>query len=805
MSGSGREELRLNTMHGTSKLEETISSVLGSAFLSGMSRISIDLPVDDSAMWTVEGLISKAPNLTARDGTVARNAQFFSINGRPVDLPKVSRTLSDAWRTFEGTSKKKPACVLQFTLPKNSFDVNLSPNKRQVLLTEEQKICDLVHAATLALWSSQRDGKFLPNELDIKHGTVEAASFVSDISPTRGRKVKRRLGFYNDFRSVKLQHDTETDQLQGSSNREASLRSPLPPTAITPSQKEQGQPGSATDASRTGETDMSPEQPLEPIISEEIQGDKPTDAERRQFMEVQERCRQRGNEDEIQTLDLAPITPQDNGDKDVDSPVRGESDGASSPPKESFVPLKNRSFEAKVTSTGDRAAKPSLQGPRVVSDGSDTAPPKKKTITMEVFGFRPVEKQRQTEDKKETDKVPASSTTSSSTSTQVSSTPSTRITRRAVSVSEKVASVDASQTRKRKSSDSRYEEQEPDASQEVEEEETVEWNSFQGTDAVIQASRKARLELRDRRKRLKLLKTERQRDETSSQTEEVDMTSASQAGDDDDKNKIVSLTKKDFEGMQVIGQFNLGFILAKCRKHNLWVLDQHACDEKYNFERLCANTVIHEQKLLAPMPLELSPSEEMCILDNREIFEQNGFRFEYSEDKPPRHRFALTSLPHSGARDGRKAVQFGKDDVRALCAVLGADGHSYSQDGGTGVDGNGMYGNNAVRRYAGLSQDGEKVMTRLPKAVAMFANRACRGSVMIGTALSKKEMETIVHRLANVEHPWNCPHGRPTLKHIKDMLGTEAKDERRTLNHTAGPTVVAMTEMTQPEDEEQQN
>ena len=157
-------------------------------------------------------------------------------------------------------------------------------------------------------------------------------------------------------------------------------------------------------------------------------------------------------------------------------------------------------------------------------------------------------------------------------------------------------------------------------------------------------------------------------------------------------------------------------------------------------------------------PLELSLSEEICILDNREIFEQNGFRFEYSEDKPLRHHFALTSLPHSGARDGRNAVQFGKDDVCALCAVLGADGHSYSQDGGTGVDGNGMYGNNAVRRYAGLSQDGENVMTRLP-GCRHICQSCLRGSIMIGTALSKKEIEKIVHRLANVEHPWNCPHG----------------------------------------------
>jgi DNA mismatch repair protein PMS2 len=360
-----------------------------------------------------------------------------------------------------------------------------------------------------------------------------------------------------------------------------------------------------------------------------------------------------------------------------------------------------------------------------------------------------------------------------------------------------VSSEDESQSRKRRASE------ECDADEEPEEDvEAVQWDAFQGTVSVVEASLKARLKLQDRRKRLKLVKAERDKITLSSQKSDDDEMVAEAADHDDTSDKIVSLTKKDFEGMEVIGQFNLGFILAKCRNNNLWVLDQHACDEKYNFERLCATTVIHEQKLLAPMPLELSPSEESCVLENMEIFEQNGFRFEYKPDAAPRHRLALTVLPHSGARDGRKAVQFGKDDVSALCAVLGANGSSeFSQDhGGTGVDGNGMYGNNAVRRYAGLSQNGEKVMTRLPKAVAMFANRACRGSVMIGTALSKKEMETIVQRLASVQHPWNCPHGRPTLKHVKDMLPIEAKDERRTLEHTAGPTVVAATDMTQVEE-----
>ena len=51
-------------------------------------------------------------------------------------------------------------------------------------------------------------------------------------------------------------------------------------------------------------------------------------------------------------------------------------------------------------------------------------------------------------------------------------------------------------------------------------------------------------------------------------------------------NKVAQLQKRDFGDMEIIGQFNLGFILAKDnRNQNLWILDQHGCDEKFNFER----------------------------------------------------------------------------------------------------------------------------------------------------------------------------------------------------------------------------
>ena len=48
----------------------------------------------------------------------------------------------------------------------------------------------------------------------------------------------------------------------------------------------------------------------------------------------------------------------------------------------------------------------------------------------------------------------------------------------------------------------------------------------------------------------------------------------------------------------------------------------------------------------------------------------------------------------------------------------------------------------------------------------MLASRACRSSIMIGRALDGPIMARILGRLAELEAPWNCPHGRPTMRHL---------------------------------------
>lgn len=67
------------------------------------------------------------------------------------------------------------------------------------------------------------------------------------------------------------------------------------------------------------------------------------------------------------------------------------------------------------------------------------------------------------------------------------------------------------------------------------------------------------------------------------------------------------VSKTDFEAMSVIGQFNHAFIIARRKtasdarvdkQDDLFIVDQHASDEKWNFEELQASTVIQSQRLL---------------------------------------------------------------------------------------------------------------------------------------------------------------------------------------------------------------
>ncbi|XP_061848338.1 mismatch repair endonuclease PMS2 [Colius striatus] len=189
------------------------------------------------------------------------------------------------------------------------------------------------------------------------------------------------------------------------------------------------------------------------------------------------------------------------------------------------------------------------------------------------------------------------------------------------------------------------------------------------------------------------------------------------------------ISKEMFAKMEIIGQFNLGFIIAKLNS-DLFIIDQHATDEKYNFEMLQQHTVLQGQKLIAPQHLNLTAVNESVLIENLEIFRKNGFDFVINENAPVTQRVKLVSLPTS------KNWSFGPQDIDELIFML---------------------------------SDTPGVMCRPSRVRQMFASRACRKSVMIGTALNVQEMRKLITHMGEIEHPWNCPHGRPTMRHIVSL------------------------------------
>ena len=67
--------------------------------------------------------------------------------------------------------------------------------------------------------------------------------------------------------------------------------------------------------------------------------------------------------------------------------------------------------------------------------------------------------------------------------------------------------------------------------------------------------------------------------------------------------------KKNFTKLQIIGQFNLSFIVATLEgsaRGDLFILDQHAIDERNNLEKFNKTIKIDTQFLMKPILSEVS-------------------------------------------------------------------------------------------------------------------------------------------------------------------------------------------------------
>jgi len=193
-----------------------------------------------------------------------------------------------------------------------------------------------------------------------------------------------------------------------------------------------------------------------------------------------------------------------------------------------------------------------------------------------------------------------------------------------------------------------------------------------------------------------------------------------------DEELRTKLNKSDIDKMRIIGQFNCGFVIAQLNG-DVFIIDQHAADERYNFEKVCAELVLKPLKCVQPLRLELTAHYENVIMDNLSVFEKNGFRFIIKENSPNGHRILLDAVPNSNNHVLSRA------DLEEIIESI-------------------------------VSMDNLPPDYRPSNVKKMLGYQACRKSIMIGDVINETKMKSLLKNLSTCKHPNICAHGRPVLR-----------------------------------------
>ncbi|CAM9544259.1 unnamed protein product [Ectocarpus sp. 6 AP-2014] len=689
----GGKQTHIGTQYNN-KLDDNVTNVFGAKFLKTLSPVSICLPeegrqneeeeeeeeVEDKKQGQQGGGVTSSGAQKAKDderkiwgmvskagvgvGRADNDRQFLYLNGRPVDLPKFTRAVSEVWRAYE--MKQKPAFILDLRLPPGTFDVNVTPDKREIFMTGEAEVLDCLKTALHKQWESSR----------------------YTIPVNQGQLVQARLtdGAAFTLRDTTTATSPPPPEARGGASS-VGVVSPGPLEDHVAAEEASVGKGEVEPVSGECSKNQGTKDRVEVVETRRESGGGATDSRESEGMKRERRTKS-AEDRKRRTRDFgAPA-----GAMQSLNPVRSEggdrqrSTSPSNPKRHRGVFAESDDGVGEGRASGKAAA--SVDGDKAGSSvqatqGGNATPAKD-------HGDADGGSRQRSPEGTQGPKEPPPERDSS------------------VRVGHAPASAEGGKT--------------PGARRQTSSGAACQPLAYDMRSILGGCRRASRLT----RKR-------------NARNASADSFSAKLSGcgaKDRDSQAAARafsrvLHKEHFTQMRVVGQFNLGFMICLLGS-DLFIMDQHACDEKYNFEVLQQTTTIHQQPLVRPLPLETSASEEMTIIDNIALFERNGFRFTIDDDQPTTKKLKITAIPFS------KGTQFGVDDVHELASIV-----------------------------ADNTNPGE--MVRLPKARAMFASRACRSSFMIGKALDKGQMARVVAKMATIEQPWNCPHGRPTMRHLADV------------------------------------
>lgn len=129
---------------GSGSLKDNIITVFGMNIFSCLEPVNISI----SDNCKVDGFLSKPGQGSGRN---LGDRQFFFVNGRPVDMPKVSKLVNELYKG--ANSRQYPIAIMNFTVPRRACDVNVTPDKRKIFFSDESSILLALREALQQIYS----------------------------------------------------------------------------------------------------------------------------------------------------------------------------------------------------------------------------------------------------------------------------------------------------------------------------------------------------------------------------------------------------------------------------------------------------------------------------------------------------------------------------------------------------------------------------------------------------------------------------------------------------------------------------
>lgn len=181
------------------------------------------------------------------------------------------------------------------------------------------------------------------------------------------------------------------------------------------------------------------------------------------------------------------------------------------------------------------------------------------------------------------------------------------------------------------------------------------------------------------------------------------------------------LDQKSVKRHQIIGQIFDTYWLVQF-EDKLYIIDQHAAHEKVIYERMMKELKekeITSQLLSPPLIVSLTLQEEELLKSYLEVFSSFGFEIEAFGGR----EYSIRAVPHN---------LFGIAEESLFLELLGS---------------------------LEMNQ-GNQTLDVLAEKVASMA---CKAAVKGNNRLSPGEARMLIDELMELENPYNCPHGRPTI------------------------------------------